>query len=795
MDSDQERQKWDKYYASLPSIQEDEIIAAFNQEFVESISRILPAGGKTLEAGAGAGWQSLALARTGKYRVSLSDFSSEALGYAKRLFERENVEAELFQEDVLQPGIPEYDLVFNAGVLEHYTFDQQVAFVRGMASRSKRFVMILVPNRLCYWYWLWRIQKSSQRIWPFGKEVPLIDLSDVFQAAGLHTIGQKFMGATWTETFFQYIDGISADFRKDLMTVHRSPFIPAAQKSYLLAALASVQSEMQFELVDWHKNIQTESIQIAELSASLADSLALNIDAENQIRQVQQTLNEAEQELMLKQGEIMEQNQQIEALQQQSEALSEILAEKDQNIEQLTALLGQRDNVLNQQKTLLDQKDQIIQQQELDLATKDQTIGQQNIEINARKRDSAMLSEIMGSRAWRLIRILWRLRLTLDPSNRVLESLSALKKLPPTETKIDGENQIQSILAKYPDVQEIIIYPPSIEWDIHLFQRPQQMALAYSQENCLVFYCDPEYSQSPPGLRQIKDRLYGFKGDLSTLKAIPSPLVIVYSYNKHWLTHFDRPRVIYEYIDELTVFDGELKKLNEDHAELLNSAEIVIATAESLLEQVQTNRPDAILCPNGVDYDHFHVARNLSASVPTPLELQSIVNRGSTIIGYYGALARWFDYNLIGKIAVQRPDWHFVLIGPDYDGSMHKSNLLELSNVHWLGIRDYQDLPLYLRCFDVATIPFTINDITNSTSPLKLFEYMAGGKPVVITPMRESMRTSGVLVANSNEFIQKIELALSLREDQDYLHLIDQVAKENTWENRVKLILENIPTK
>src|SRR5205823_1850712 len=149
----------------------------------------LPPGSGVLEAGCGAGWQSLALARAGVYRVSLMDFAPAALAYARRLFEREHLSADFYEGNVLTPGEPEYDLVFNAGVLEHYAFDRQVEFVRAMAGRSRRFVAVLVPNRQCYWYWLWRMQKAGAGAWPFGKEVPVLDLSRVFEAAGLEFLG------------------------------------------------------------------------------------------------------------------------------------------------------------------------------------------------------------------------------------------------------------------------------------------------------------------------------------------------------------------------------------------------------------------------------------------------------------------------------------------------------------------------------------------------------------------------------------------------------------------------------
>jgi len=151
-----ERQKWDTYYDSLPLHVEDAATRQFNDEFVERISVLLPPASKVLEAGCGAGWQSVALARSGRFDVSVMDFSPKALDYSRRVFEREQLTANFLEGDIREPGAPGFDLVFNAGVIEHYTFDEQADLLRSMAGR--RYVLVLVPNALCYWYWLWRIR-------------------------------------------------------------------------------------------------------------------------------------------------------------------------------------------------------------------------------------------------------------------------------------------------------------------------------------------------------------------------------------------------------------------------------------------------------------------------------------------------------------------------------------------------------------------------------------------------------------------------------------------------------------
>jgi 2-polyprenyl-3-methyl-5-hydroxy-6-metoxy-1,4-benzoquinol methylase len=189
-----EREKWDAYYKSLGLVEEDDLTKHFNAELVASISDLLPEGGTTLECGSGGGWQSLALARTGRFATSLLDFSAEALSYAKRVFQREGLTAEFIQSDIEAADSSSFDLVFNAGVLEHYNSDEQVSLIRGMAARSRRYVMVLVPNRDCYWYWAWRLGRSSQGEWPWGKEVPASGMRSVFERSGLDFLGHAYFG-------------------------------------------------------------------------------------------------------------------------------------------------------------------------------------------------------------------------------------------------------------------------------------------------------------------------------------------------------------------------------------------------------------------------------------------------------------------------------------------------------------------------------------------------------------------------------------------------------------------------
>jgi hypothetical protein len=348
---------------------------------------------------------------------------------------------------------------------------------------------------------------------------------------------------------------------------------------------------------------------------------------------------------------------------------------------------------------------------------------------------------------------------------------------------------LAALIEQYSPAVPVIVFAPCLDWNVQLFQRPQQLALALARRGALVFYPQPKPNFKQPPFQNLAERLLLCNVVIEAFDIIDSPVVYVLTWNSGYLKKFKSVRVLYDYVDNIDVFYGDHEQIASGHEQLVSEAEIIAVTALQLQGELQARRPDAFLCPNGVDYDYFAAARSQGAD-PPPEDMKPVLARGKPVIGYYGALARWFDYDLVYRLVDLRKEYSFVFIGPDYDGSLLSQRMLQRPNVYWLGVKSYANLPSYLRYFDVATIPFVVNEITHATSPLKLFEYMAGGKPVVVTPMHESMRYPGVLVGGSaEEFALRLDEALLLRSDPGYLHRIDEVARSNTWDSRADQIL------
>ncbi len=197
------------------------------------------------------------------------------------------------------------------------------------------------------------------------------------------------------------------------------------------------------------------------------------------------------------------------------------------------------------------------------------------------------------------------------------------------------------------------------------------------------------------------------------------------------------------------------------------------------------------LITNGVDPAHWN---NLIINHRyLPKVIVECLRQQKKIIGYFGALATWFDYELVIKVAKHFTDCIFLLLGWDYDGSLKKSKIELLDNVIVLGPIEYKILPYYAKTFSVSILPFLLNDITESTSPVKLFEYMMLDKPILTTALPECKKYKSVNIAYSaEEFINKLQYLLTNGLNQEQKAVMRAEAEQNTWVNKAKLLKELI---
>ena len=157
--------------------------------------------------------------------------------------------------------------------------------------------------------------------------------------------------------------------------------------------------------------------------------------------------------------------------------------------------------------------------------------------------------------------------------------------------------EMEDIVRREGRDSEIIIFAPSVQWDIDLFQRPQQLAKAFSRRGALVFYLEPPLSRRPLGFQRLDDRLYLCRVPSATFLSLRNPVVMTQAWNSRQLRFLNSPRIVYDYLDDLSVFPFNQSRLRLRHKTLVQSAHLVLATAQDLYREVVPERPDCLSLP------------------------------------------------------------------------------------------------------------------------------------------------------------------------------------------------------
>jgi hypothetical protein len=366
--------------------------------------------------------------------------------------------------------------------------------------------------------------------------------------------------------------------------------------------------------------------------------------------------------------------------------------------------------------------------------------------------------------------------------------------------------QIDEALSKKYD--RIIVWRSSFGWNVPLFQRSQQIAKCLSEDTSIVFYEVTRMTDKTKFIDKINDRLYlinyeikSFRNDLFTkLLEINKPKYLQL-YSTCWNVKKEDVdlyvengfKMLYEYIDDLNpVLAGtdKLPKNVEDiHNYVINNIDnvMVVTSADNLYKDMVIKRKsekNVILSSNGVDLKHFQNAGNEKITV-----MEDIKKKHKLIVGYYGALASWFDYKLVMNLAKNNSSIAFVLIGIKYDTTFDESGIENVDNIYYVGPVNYEKLPSYARYFDIAWIPFVINEITLATNPIKVFEYMALNKLIVTSPMPECKKYKSVFIADKEKDYEDIFKNYKKLKTKEYDKILSKEAIANSWENKEKDII------
>lgn len=340
-----------------------------------------------------------------------------------------------------------------------------------------------------------------------------------------------------------------------------------------------------------------------------------------------------------------------------------------------------------------------------------------------------------------------------------------------------------------------------LRWDF-VYQRPQHLLSRFAQEHRVFVIEEPifdetqvsfEVSKRGENLYIVVPRLPRNMGDWSIRdlqRSLLGDLMIDYGIENYvqwyytpmmlaWSDHLRPLAMVYDCMDELSGFKNAPTELQKREAELFSRADLVFTGGQSLYEAKKEQHPAVYAFPSSIDKEHFSKALYINEEMPD----QEVIP--SPRIGFIGVIDERMDIELLRDIAWMNPEWNFVMIGPVV--KIDEADLPRRENIYYLGGKSYDELPGYIAGWDVAMMPFALNDSTRFISPTKTPEYLAAGRPVVSTPIRDVVRPYGEeglvhIAATAKEFTAAIQKALE-EDAAERRERVDDFLKDMSWDN------------
>jgi GT2 family glycosyltransferase/peptidoglycan/xylan/chitin deacetylase (PgdA/CDA1 family)/glycosyltransferase involved in cell wall biosynthesis len=458
-----------------------------------------------------------------------------------------------------------------------------------------------------------------------------------------------------------------------------------------------------------------------------------------------------------------------------------------------------------------------------------------------RQQFEAVLAAHRRDRAWRLMLQLrkahrlvsgrsvaafarWLPQIATEPAAALVSyerGFPALDTYVPPELAVPFDGEAPQAGARLPravgrQTTYDVIMMPVFEYDFRV-QRPQHLALQFAASGHRVFWISPSRrpvdEQRPFEAVQLRENLWEvhlagarpdiYSGELDedTTREIVGSLGCVY---REWaiaenavivqlpfwrsvgvaLRDEFGARLVFDCMDDWEAMPGLSEFNRREEPRLVEACDLLVLSARRLEAKYAERARRSVVAPNAADYAFF------AAQSPVHADLGRLPR---PVVGYVGAIAGWFDYDLYYRVAVSRPQYTFVFVGAlgleRHVLGTEIARFRSLPNVHLLGHRPYADLPAYVAGFDVCTIPFILDEVTRATDPVKVYEYLSAGKPVVATPMPELDDRSALIYtgATPDEFASAIDRALAA-DDTDLRHRRREYASAQTWTRRVQTI-------
>jgi glycosyltransferase involved in cell wall biosynthesis len=373
-----------------------------------------------------------------------------------------------------------------------------------------------------------------------------------------------------------------------------------------------------------------------------------------------------------------------------------------------------------------------------------------------------------------------------------------------TTTSLSG-NKISGPTKQKDNQYDTVVFC-HLRWEF-VYQRPQHIISRMAKNQKVLLIEEPigfnDNEKDTANFQIITDNLHVLQPRTSSIEEIKNILpqyisdtniTIGWFYSPSFvslLEEFNFSAIVYDCMDELTLFKGAPAELLVQEKFLLSNADIVFTGGKSLYESKKQHHNNVYCFPSSVDQQHFAKAQN-GVLIP-----EDIANIPGPIAGYFGVIDERLDLELIHETAQQNPDVSFVMIGPLAKISDH--DLPRQQNLHYLGMKQYEVLPNYLKAFSVAIMPFALNDATKYISPTKTLEYIAAGKPIISTAIKDVVRDYShcvPIVSNAGEFTTALRETLqntdAVKLQKDYKDILDKTSWDNTVSKMSLLINKTV---
>lgn len=333
------------------------------------------------------------------------------------------------------------------------------------------------------------------------------------------------------------------------------------------------------------------------------------------------------------------------------------------------------------------------------------------------------------------------------------------------------------------DLRPVVYLPTWLRWDV-MRQRPQFLLQAMAEAGHEVWFVDPlePVSHVADGVHVVR-----------SLREVPARGVILYTHFAPTRTLFDRfvsPAVIYDILDDLSIYDPDEVEVPEErrvrhyHPTVMGQADVVIASNPVLVQRHQQETPlPILLVENGVDAVRFGMP------LPRPSDLPA-----GPLVGFHGAIAPWIDVDLICRVAPLVPEAMFVFVGPLHgETGSAAERLSSMGNVVLLGERPSSQIASYVAAFDVGVMWFTVDTLTEGVTPLKMWEYLAAGVPVVSTPLPAAIAAERVATAaEPDQLAALIKVAVASRHLPVEIAGRKALAATADWSKRIAPLLDRL---